>query len=56
MTIKAYRTTRYNAGRLPRQHKPQPRRSGSFWGVTWTAEDFQDEDRDETPVRHDGRR
>jgi len=42
MTIKAYRSTRYNADRTPRQHKSQPKRSGSFWGVTWTAEDYDD--------------
>jgi hypothetical protein len=43
MTIKAYRSARYNADRTLKQHKPQPKRSGSFWGVTWTAEDYDDD-------------
>jgi len=56
MTIKAYRSTRYNSGRTPRQHKAQPKRSGSFWGVTWTAESFDDEDWDAMPGRRESRR
>ena len=58
MTIKAYRSTRYNSDRTPKQHKPQPKRSGSIWGVTWTAEDYDDDGNwDAMPGRRsDGRR
>jgi hypothetical protein len=56
MTIKAYRSTRYSADRTPKQHKPQPKRTGSFWGVTWTAENADDNDWDNMPGRHAGRR
>ena len=41
MTIKAYRSTRYNTDRMPRQHKAQPKRTGSFWGVTWQLDDVR---------------
>jgi hypothetical protein len=41
MTIKAYRSTRYNADRMPKQPQRTPtRRTGSFWGVTWQIEDL----------------
>jgi hypothetical protein len=48
MTIKAYR--RKNMERTPKlQRPPQPRRSGSFWGISWQADDFDDGDWDATP-------
>ena len=56
MTIKAYRSTRYNTDRMPRQHKAQPKRSGSFWGVTWQLEDIEDESWDAMPGRRTNRR
>ena len=56
MTIKAYRSTRYNTDRTPRQHKAQPKRSGSFWGITWEIEDIEDDGWDAMPGRRQGRR
>ena len=57
MTIKAYRSTRYNADRMPKQAKrPTTRRAGSLWGVSWQAEDLEDESWDAMPGRHEGRR
>ena len=55
-TIKAYRSTRYSADRTPKQHKPQPKRTGSIWGVTWTTEDFDDDNWDAMPGRRQSRR
>ena len=56
MTIKAYRSTRYNTDRMPRQHKAQPKRTGSFWGISWQADDADDSDWDAMPGQRNGRR
>ena len=59
MTIKAYRSTRYNGDRTPRQprHPHETRRSGSFWGVSWQLEDTEDDNLDAMPgLRSNGRR
>ena len=56
MTIKAYRSTRHNSDRMPKQHKPQPKRTGSFWGISWTAEAYKDDDWDVLPGRRSARR
>jgi hypothetical protein len=55
MTIKAYRSTRYSADRTPKQHKPQPKRTGSIWGVTWTSESFDDDNWDAMPGHRQSR-
>jgi hypothetical protein len=58
MTIKAYRSTRYNAERMPKTPKRQEtRRTGSFWGVSWQLDDdLDDADWDALPGRPSSRR
>jgi hypothetical protein len=55
MTIKACRSTRYNTDRMPKQHRAQPKRTGSFWGVTWEIDDSQDASWDAMPGRRTNR-
>ena len=47
MTLKAYRTKRYDTDNKPRNTRtPATRSSGFFWGMSWQLED---DDAFETP-------